>query len=87
MYEKTVVVTDRQGLHARPAARFVMLAKRFKSSISLCRGEKSWDAKSMVALLSAGVVQGTELRVSAEGPDEQEAVDTLCAAVKNGLET
>lgn len=85
MYEKTVVIQNKLGLHARPAANFVMAAKRFKSAIRLQHEGETLDGKSMIAILGAGLVQGTELVLSAEGEDEREAVDTLCTAIEGGL--
>lgn len=85
MYQKNVIVTNKLGLHARPAANFVMTAKQFQSSIILKRGDETLDGKSMVAVLGAGIVQGTEIGLLAEGLDEREAVETLCSAIMNGL--
>jgi phosphocarrier protein HPr len=72
-----VVVADEVGLHARPAAKFVQLAKRFGSDIRLSNGERSADAKSMLAVLTLEVGQGDEVELEADGDDAEEAVRAL----------
>jgi phosphocarrier protein HPr len=72
-----VVVADEVGLHARPAAKFVQLAKRFGSDIRVSNGERSADAKSMLAVLTLEVGQGDEVELEADGDDAEEAVRAL----------
>lgn len=89
MYEKTVLIRNATGLHARPATDFVSVAKTFKSRITISceeEGEKiSANAKSIVMLLSLGAGQGTLVTLTAEGEDEIEAVDTLTALIDSGF--
>ena len=85
MYVKKTVITNRTGLHARPAAEFVAAAGKFKSRITLKRMDNNKEAnvKSIVFVLSLSLAQGTQVEISAIGEDEVEAVDTLA----NLLET
>ena len=77
MFEQKVVITAPNGLHTRPAALFVKEAKSFESTISVEVGDKSASAKSLFKLQTLGLVQGTEINIKAEGPDEQKAVEAL----------
>ena len=79
MFEQKVVITAPNGLHTRPAAQFVKEAKSFESAISVEVGDKSASAKSLFKLQTLGLVQGTEINIKAEGPDEQKAVEALTA--------
>lgn len=84
MYQKTVVVKNATGLHARPAAMFIAEAKKFQSAITIGReGEdKTVNAKSMVKLLTLAICQNQTVVLSAEGEDEVAAVDTLAALIE-----
>ena len=84
MEKRQVTVINKSGLHARPASTFVKTAKLFKSDISLLAGEKTVNAKSVVALLSAGIVCGKSIEICAEGEDEKEAVRTLAELIESG---
>lgn len=84
MEKRQVTVINKSGLHARPASTFVKTAKLFKSDISLLAGEKTVNAKSVVALLSAGIVCGKSIEICAEGEDEKEAVRTLAEFIESG---
>jgi phosphotransferase system enzyme I (PtsI) len=77
--ERRVQVTSRLGLHARAAANLVRLASQFQSSLTLQRsdGHAEADAKSILSILSLAASRGTELRVVAEGVDEEDALDAL----------
>jgi len=78
-----VTITVAIGLHARPAAQFVQTAKRMQSDIRLKHGEKQANAKSIMQVLTLGVKQFGELEITAEGPDEEAAIQTLTALVKS----
>lgn len=81
-------VTNASGLHARPAAQFVETASRFRARITLENldaGRGPVDAKSILFVLTAGVMQGHRIRISADGPDEGDAVRALSDAVTAGL--
>jgi phosphocarrier protein len=74
------------GLHARAAARFVKLASQFKCQIKVTRGERTMDGKSILGLLLLSAARGTDLGIAADGPDEVEALDALCALAARGFE-
>lgn len=79
MYERVIVTQLAEGLHARPASNFVKTANNYKDTkIELIKGDKSVNAKSMMSVLSLGVVCGSEVRIRGEGDNEKEAVDALC---------
>ena len=77
MYTKTAVVDNQVGLHARPATFFIQKANEFKSSIWVEVEERRVNAKSLLGVLSLGIVKGTEITLIANGPDEEEAVEAL----------
>lgn len=77
MTEKTVVITNESGLHARPATLFTQLAAKFASKITIAVGEKKADAKSILTVLTLGATKGTEVVLAADGPDEADAVEKL----------
>ncbi len=85
MFVKDVMVQNQIGLHARPATFFIQKANEFKSSIWIERKERRVNAKSLLGVLSLGIVGGTEIRVIADGYDEQAAVDALVALVESGF--
>ena len=88
MYERKVEIINHSGLHARPASEFVEMASKFESSIEIARfGEESdvVNAKSMVFLLTLGLSQGETAVIYANGPDEQEAVETLVELIESGF--
>ncbi len=68
-------------LHARPAADFVRTAMRFESDVRVAAAEREVDAKSLLSVLALGARRGTLLRLSADGPDAADAVQTVAATV------
>ena len=85
MYVKDVVVQNQVGLHARPATFFIQKANEFKSSIWVEKEERRVNAKSLLGVLSLGIIGGTSIRIIADGADEKEAVDSLVALVESGF--
>ena len=83
MCVKEVLVQNQVGLHARPATFFIHKANEFKSSIWVEKEERRVNAKSLLGVLSLGIVGGTSIRIIADGADEQEAVDSLVALVQS----
>ncbi|MBE2893516.1 phosphocarrier protein Hpr [Pasteurellaceae bacterium TAE3-ERU1] len=81
MYSKDVTITAPNGLHTRPAAQFVKEAKAFESKIEVTSNGKSASAKSLFKLQTLGLVQGTTITISAEGADEEKAVEHLVALI------
>lgn len=85
MYVKDVMVQNQVGLHARPATFFIQKANEFKSSIWIEKEERRVNAKSLLGILSLGIVGGTSIRIIADGADEQEAVTGLIELVDSGF--
>jgi phosphocarrier protein len=81
--ELEVQISNRLGLHARAAARFVHLANRFKSRIAVTKGGSRVDGKSILGLLTLAAHEGTVLRLTAEGEDASEALSQLESLVRN----
>jgi phosphocarrier protein len=77
MYRETVRVINRAGVHARPAALLVQIAKDFKSEIYMERGSDRINGKSIMGVITLGAAYGAEITIMAEGEDEQEAVKAL----------
>ena len=77
MYIRTVTVNNQVGLHARPATFFIQKANEFHSSIWIEKDERRVNAKSLLGVLSLGIIKGTSMDIAADGPDEQEAVEAL----------
>ncbi len=83
MKEIEVQVANRLGLHARAAARFVQLATRFESRITVSSDDSRADGKSILGLLTLAAREGTLLRLTAEGSDAGEALAQLDALVRD----
>ena len=83
--KKDVLVQNQVGLHARPATFFIQKANEFKSSIWVEKDERRVNAKSLLGVLSLGIVGGTSNDIIADGSDEQEAVDSLLALLESGF--
>ena len=85
MYVKDVLVQNQVGLHARPATFFIQKANEFKSSIWVEKEDRRVNAKSLLGVLSFGIVGGTNIRIIADGADEVAAVDSLVSLVESGF--
>lgn len=85
MFVKDVEVKNQVGLHARPATFFIQKANEFKSSIWIEKEERRVNAKSLLGILSLGIVGGTNIRIIADGSDEQQAVESLVELVESGF--
>ena len=85
MYMKEAVVNNQVGLHARPATFFIQQANEFKSSIWVEKEERKVNAKSLLGVLSLGIVKGTKITLIADGTDEKEAVGALVELVKDNF--
>ena len=83
MCVKDVVIQNQVGLHARPATFFIQKANEYKSSIWVEKDERKVNAKSLLGVLSLGIVKGTTVTLVADGADEQEAIDTLTALINS----
>jgi phosphotransferase system HPr (HPr) family protein len=85
MCEISYAIKDPDGIHARPAGKFVELMQTFKSSITVNRDDKSSDAKKLFALMKMRVKAGETITVKAEGDDEDKAVNAALAFLKENL--
>ena len=85
MFVKEVSVKNQVGLHARPATFFIQKANEFKSSVWVEKDERRVNAKSLLGVLSLGIVGGTTSRIMADGSDEEQAVDGLVKLVESGF--
>jgi phosphocarrier protein HPr len=85
MTTRTVPVVNQLGMHARAAAKFVHLAARFQSHITVARDAREMDGKSIMGLLLLAAARGTLVTIKADGADEQDAIDALCELVASGF--
>ena len=85
MFVKDVKVENQVGLHARPATFFIQKANEYKSSIWVEKEERRVNAKSLLGVLSLGIIGGTTIKVIADGSDETEAVEGLVSVVESGF--
>ena len=85
MVEAEVAVKHPTGLHARPAALFVQASKGFSSKISVGFDGRTADAKSIMGIMSLGIKCEAVIRLSAEGPDESEAVGKLKSLIESNF--
>jgi len=83
---RQVRVVNPLGLHARAAAKFVGVAGRFRSQIRVTRGQRTMDGKSILGLLLLAAARGSELMITADGPDEADAIAALVSLVERGFE-
>ena len=86
MINQEVTVENQVGLHARPATFFIQKVNEFRCAIWVEKDERRVNAKSLLGVLSLGIVGGTTIRLIADGADEQEAVDTLAELVNSKFE-
>ena len=85
MFTQEVTVNNEVGLHARPATSFSHKANEFKSGSWVEKEERRVNAKSLLGVLSLGIVKGTTITLIADGPDAKEAVEALAQLVDNQL--
>ena len=85
MLLREITVVNDVGLHARPATFFIQKANSYKASIWIEKEDRRVNAKSLLGVLSMGIVKGTKITVIADGEDEAEAVNGLCDLIANEL--
>ncbi len=85
MMTQEITITNNVGLHARPATFFIQKATSYKSSIWIEKDDRSVNAKSLLGVLSLGIVSGMTVTLVADGPDAKEALAGLKELVENGL--
>ncbi len=85
MYSREVMIQNQVGLHARPATFFIQKANAFQSSIWVEKEERKVNAKSLLGILSLGIMKGVGITIIANGPDEKEAVDSLVELINSNF--
>ena len=85
MKTQEVVITNANGLHARPATFFIHKANTFKSSVWVENGDRRANAKSLLGVLSLGIAKETKITIIADGSDEETAVEELAALIATGF--
>ena len=85
MTSRSVTVVNQLGMHARAAAKFVHLATKFHSHVRVARDGRQMDGKSIMGILLLAAAYGSTITITAEGADEQAAVDALTALVDSGF--
>lgn len=85
MFVKQATVKNQIGLHARPATFFIQKANEFKSSIWIEKEDRRVNAKSLLGVLSLGIVGDTSIKIIADGTDEELAVDALVSLIDSGF--
>ena len=83
MFMREATVNNQVGLHARPATFFIQKANEFKSSIWVEKDERRVNAKSLLGVLSLGIVKGTSITLIADGPDDEAAVGALTELISS----
>ncbi len=77
MIERSVIVRNQPGIHARPAAQFVKKAGEFRSEILVSNGDLTVNGKSIMGVMMLAAEEGAVIRIAASGPDEEAAVEAL----------
>ena len=85
MCVKDVVIHNQVGLHARPATFFIQKANEFKSAIWVEKDDRKVNAKSLLGVLSLGIVGGTSIKIIVDGSDEKEALNSRVDLVESGF--
>ncbi|MCI8331828.1 MAG: HPr family phosphocarrier protein [Clostridiales bacterium] len=85
MVTRSITIQNSVGLHARPATYFIQEANKYKSTISIKKDKRKVNAKSLLGVLSLGIVQGMTIEIEAEGADEKEAVEGLENLIDSGF--
>ena len=85
VFVRDVKVQNQVGLHARPATFFIQKANEYKSSIWIEKDERRVNAKSLLGVLSLGIIGGIVIKIIADGSDEEEAVNGLVELVESGF--
>lgn len=83
MKEVKLVIKNETGLHARPAAMVVSEAGKYKSSLTIKKGDREVNIKSILGLLSIGASKGDEIILKADGEDEVQAAEAIASLIEN----
>jgi phosphocarrier protein len=82
---RVVEIVNKKGLHARASAKFVQIAEKYKSAVTVTRGNETVGATSIMGLMMLAAGPGTLITVRASGPDAIDAMDALCTLVTSGF--
>ena len=85
MISRNVQITNNVGLHARPATFFIQKANSYRSSIWVEKDDRRVNAKSLLGVLSLGIVKGMTITLIADGPDEADALEGLAVLINTGF--
>ena len=85
MVKETVMIVNKVGLHARPAALLFKTAGNFESRVSLIKNGRTFNARSMISIMSAAFKYGDEITVEVEGKDEERALPAITELIKSGF--
>lgn len=83
MYSQEAIVNNQVGLHARPATFFIQKANEYKCAVWVEKEERKVNAKSLLGVLSLGIVKGTTIKLIADGADEKEAIEALAKMISS----
>ena len=83
MAERTVQIVNKNGLHARPAAEIVKLAAKYQSEIVVARDDLEVNGKSIMGVMMLAAECGSTLKLKADGPDADQALDALATLIGN----
>lgn len=81
--ERSVLISNERGLHARASAKFVETAIRFDARVQVCKDHDCVEASSIMDVLMLAATKGTQIRILADGPQAQDAVDALVRLVED----
>lgn len=87
MVQKEIIIKNKTGLHARPAAILVQKANEFHSDIFLEKDEDRVNAKSIMGVMMLAAAEGSKIRIIAEGDDEQEACETISKLLQSDIDS
>jgi len=85
MVTRTVTVRNTLGMHARAAAKFVHAASPYAARVSVARGNRVVDGKSILGVLLLAAARGSTITITADGPDEADVLESLCGLVDGGF--
>lgn len=83
--QRTIMIPNRRGLHARASAKFARMAGEFAADTTVTRGDMTVPGNSILDLLTLGASQGKEITITCKGPDASAAFEMLCELVKSGF--
>ena len=86
MKSRNVTILNSVGLHARPATFFIQKANSYKSTLWVEKGDRRVNAKSLLGVLSLGIVKGAQITLIADGVDEDEALAGLAELIDSGCD-